>query len=509
MKRPKFLTPEEAVELIPDGANVAVGGFVGSGHPEALTCALEQRFLKTQSPRGLTVIYAAGQGDGATRGLNHLGYAGLVRRVIGGHWNLAPRLGKLAVANEIEAYNFPQGVICKLFREIASGNPGLLSKIGMGTFVDPRISGGRLNARTTEDLVEVVRIGGEEMLFFHSLPIDVGLVRGTYSDSMGNISMEREPIIGEGLSIAQAARNHCGVVIAQVEEIVADEQRDPKSIRLPGILVDAVVVAPRGQHSQTFACEFNAEFVQPGSLLHVGQDELKSGPRRWIAARCLDELRDGDVVNLGIGIAEGVAQLAYEKKMLDRVVLTVEAGAIGGVPAGGLSFGCARYPMSIIDQPSMFDFYDGGGLDVAFLSMAECDAEGNVNVSKYGGRIPGSGGFINIAQTAKRVVFVGTFLAGDSDIAFHDGRLQIHKEGRARKFVPRVEQITFSARQARDSRREVLYVTERAVFRMVEDGLELIEIAPGIDLQRDIMAHMGFVPRVSNSLRQMPEGMFL
>lgn len=508
MRKPRFLSAAEAVEQIPDHATIATGGFVGSGHAEAVTAALGRRFVAQGKPEHLTLVYAAGQGDGRHRGLNHLGHKGLLKRVIGGHWNLVPKIGALASANEIEAYNFPQGAICKLFREIASGNPGLATRIGLGSFVDPRLSGGRLNAITQEPLVEVITLGGVEMLFFKSLPIDVAILRGTASDSYGNISMENEPVIGETLSIAQAARNSGGMVIVQVERMVADYSRDPKSIRIPGIFVDTVVVAPGEEHPQTYANPFHAPYIEQGPLDRIDMAHLEDGPRRWIAARCLEELREGDVVNLGIGIAEGVARLAWERQLLDTVVLTVEGGAIGGVPEGGMSFGAASYPMAIIDQPSMFDFYDGRGLDVAFLSMAECDRLGNVNVSKYGGRIPGSGGFINIAQTARRVVFTGTFTAGGFEAAFDQGMLRICQEGQCRKFVHDVEQITFSSQLALAEKRPVLYVTERAVFRLTPEGLELTEIAPGIDLDRDVLALMDFRPLVSENLKTMASSAF-
>lgn len=508
MRRPRFLSAAEAVALIPDAATIGSSGFVGSGHPETLSRALEERFLATGTPRGLTLIYAAGQGDGGNRGLNHLGHEGLVRRVIGGHWNLVPRLGALATANRIEAYNLPQGVISRLFREVATGNPGVISRIGLDTFVDPRLGGGRMNARTTADIVEVITLGGVETLFYCSHPIHVALLRGTSSDSFGNISFENEAITGEVLSIAQAARNSGGVVLMQVERIVADHSRDPKSIRVPGIFVDAVVLAAAGEHPQTYATAFDPAFVRQGPLESLTLPPIEPGPRRWIAARCLEEIRDGDVVNLGIGMAEGIAQVAFERGMLDRFTLTVEAGAIGGVPAGGLSFGTSSLPQAIIDQPNMFDFYDGGGLDVAFLSMAECDRMGNVNVSRYGGRIPGSGGFINIAQSAKRLVFLGTFTAGGLEARFDGGRLILEREGASRKFVERVEQITFSPRRAIEQGREILYVTERAVFTLSAAGLELIEIAPGVDPERDLFPQMGFRPAISPVLRPMSATVF-
>jgi propionate CoA-transferase len=490
--KPAVLSADDAVQLIPDGATVASAGFVGCAHPEALTAAIERRFLAEQHPCDLTLIYAAGQGDGKARGLNHFAHEGLVRRVIGGHWNLAPGLGRLAVEGKIHAYNFPQGVISRLFREIAAGGPGVVTHIGWDSFVDPRHDGGRLNTSTPEDLVELVTLRGETWLLYHSLPIHVGLVRGTTADERGNISMEDEVMTGEALAIAQAARNSGGKVIAQVARISHGEVRDPKSIRIPGIFVDAIVVAAPGQHMQTFAEVFNASYVQQAPAVPVPAFTF-THPKLAIARRAYTEIQDGDVINLGIGLPEGVAQVAGGEGRLDRFTLTVEAGAIGGLPAGGLSFGASSSPQAILDQPSMFDFYDGGGLDIAFLSMAECDELGNVNVSRFGGRVAGAGGFIDISQTARRVVFLGTFLAGDGQ----------------RKFVKRVEHVTFSGIRAVGAGQKVLYVTERGVFRLTQNGLELIEIAPGLDAERDLLADMDFKPVIAKRLAVMPAACFI
>jgi propionate CoA-transferase len=487
---------------------VATGGFVGCGHPEWLSLELERRFLREGHPRDLSVVYAAGQGDGKTRGLNHLAHKGLVRRVIGGHWNLAPAMGRLAVDNLIEAYNFPQGAICHLFRSIAAGVPGYICDVGLGTFVDPRLGGGRLNARTTEDLVELVSFDGREWMRYKPFRIDVALLRGTSCDSFGNIGFEREAVIGDALSIAQAAKAGKGKVIVQVERQVDDYSRDPKSIHIPGILVDAVVLAPPEYHQQTFAEDFNPQYVETGSIEAANLQAAANGPKLFIARRALQSLRAGDVVNLGIGLPEAVAQVARQQGRLDEFTLTLESGPVGGIPAGGLSFGASALPMAIIDQPSMFDFYNGGGLDVAVLSMAECDRHGNVNVSRFGGRLAGAGGFIDISQSTKRLVFVGTFTAGGLDVVFKDGQLSIVKEGAVHKLVDEVEQVTFNGARACAMGQQVLYITERCVFELVQGGLELIEIAPGVDVKEHVLAQMGFNPIIRESPRVMPPDLF-
>ncbi len=505
----KVITASEAIALISDGDVMCTTGFVQSCVPEALHAALEKRFCETASPKGLTLIMCAGAGDSKGLGTGRLHHEGLLSRVIAANFGRMPKVAQAAQENKITGYNLPQGVISKLYRSCASGSPGLFTKVGLHTYVDPRLGGGKVNTATTEDIVKLVEVEGQEWLFYKATKIDVALIRATSADPSGNLSMEKECLTLDVLAQAMAAHNNGGVVIAQVERIVEQGSIKPKDVKVPGILVDCVVVAPSAEmHRMNYGVMYDAGLAGEIRVPVDAMPRMELDERKVIARRAAFELPLNGVINLGVGAPDGVASVANEEKVTPYIVMTTEAGAIGGVLAGGSSFGASANAHSIIDQNEMFDFYHGGGLDLTCLGMAECDQFGNVNTSRFGGRLNGCGGFIDISQNSRAVVFAGTFTVGGLQVSLAYGKMTIVKEGRSRKFVNNVEQVTFSGKYAASRSQPVIYVTERCVFQLTPGGLELIEVAPGIDIEKHILAQMDFKP-IINKPQPMDRRIFI
>lgn len=511
MKKVKIITAEEAALLVEDGMTISTGGFVSSACPEALSKALEKRYVETGSPKDLTLFFAAGQGHRDGTGGDHYAHEGLVKRVVGGHWDRAALLGEMALDNKIEAYNLPQGVITHMYRDIAAHNLGTITHVGLYTFVDPRNGGGKLNQKTIdegEDLVKVIEIEGEERLFYKCFPVDIVFVRASFVDEFGNCTVHREIGPLDVTAMAQACKNSGGKVIVQAEKLVQAGSLDPKLVKIPGIYVDAVVIGSPEDNEQSLGAPYNGALT---GEYRIPVDSIEPAPlnaRKIVARRAAMELTQDAVVNLGTGVPEVVGNVAAEEGIGDYMTLTVEAGAIAGVPAGGTQFGASANPMAILDHNVQFDFYQGGGLDIAFLGLAETAFNGDLNVSKFGRRLAGAGGFIDITQNAKKVCFCGTFTAKGFKADCKDGKLHIIEEGKKKKFVKEIEHITFSGKYAVKVKQPVLYITERAVFELREEGLTLIEIAPGADLEKDILAQMEYKPVIADDLKEMDPRIF-
>lgn len=503
----RIITAAQAAALLKDGDGVIVGGSAGMGAAQSILEAIEKRYLAETQPRDLTVIHTTGVGAVTGKGLNHLAHRGLVKRVIGGNYGLQlPFMKELIVTDAVEAYNLPQGVLCQMYRAMAAKQPGVITHVGLHTYIDPRQEGGKMNRAAVEDLVELVTLAGREWLFYKALSANVALIRGTTADEDGNVSWEHEATTLEALSIAQAVHNAGGTVICQVKRLAQRGSLNPHLVKVPGFLVDYFVHDP--EQWQNYATPYDPS--RSGET-RVPLATIAPGPlneRRVIARRAAMELFPGAVINLGVGVSALIPSVLAEEGLERLAILTVEAGVIGGVPGEGLHFGSAVNPSAIIDQPYQFDFYDGGGLDLAFVSFAEIDARGNVNVTKFGGRNDGAGGFIDITQNAKRIVFSGTLMGGGLKVSIADGRLRIDQEGTVSKLVPKVNQISYNGALGQERGQETSFVTERAVFRMTKDGLMLTEIAPGMRLREDVLDRLGFAPKVSPALREMDARIF-
>ncbi len=505
----KIISAKRSAELIKDGATIAWTTAGLCGFAEEVASAIERRFLETGHPRGITLTHSCGCGDHKTRGMNHFGHEGLVKKIIAGHIGEAPKLGKLVAENKVECHLLPQGVITHQWRQMAGKKIGVITKVGLGTYVDPRLEGGKISEITKDDLVEVIEIGGEEYLYYKTWPVDVAVIRGTTADENGNMTMGKEAVFLEALSLATAVKNNGGIVIAQVEYIAKPGTLHPKRVKVPGVLVDYIVVAKPENHMQTKKTYYDPAFSGDNKMPLGFKEPLPLDERKIIARRAAMELKPNITLNLGIGMPDGVGAVAAEEGVTEMLTMTTELGNFGGMPAGGLDFPASYNPECTIDHPYMFDFYDGGGLDLCILGLAQTDKLGNLNVSKFGNNVVGPGGFINISSAAKKVVFVGTMTAGGTEYEVKDGTIKILKEGKVKKFVNKVEQITFSGSQAYKEGKTIFYVTERAVFTLEGGEMTIIEIAPGLDLEKDVIAAMEFKPKISEKFKVMNSEIFV
>lgn len=506
----KVITSSQAATMIEDGKTLCSQGMGGNDVAEELMLELEKRFLKTGKPQHLSWIHSSGQGDKGDRGLNHMAHEGLLDWIIGGHFGPATKIQNLIAENKIQAYNLPQGVISHMFRDIAANRP-TITRIGLETFVDPRIEGGKLNEMTTENIVELMELDGTEYLRYrHVKKPDYAFLRGTYADEKGNISLEEEPCYLESLQAAQAVKNNGGIVFVQVKKVVPYDSLDMRKVRIPGTLVDYVVpVSDIHNHMMTFDEQFNPAYCgNCREVLAHKSGKMGIDAKKIVSRRAAMELIPNSVINLGIGVPEGVGKVAEEEGLRNELTLSIESGPVGGVPVSGIGFGSSLNPDCILFQSTQFDSYDGGGLDLAYLGLAEADRFGNVNVSKFGPKVAGAGGFINITQATKNVIFCGTMTANGLKVIVEDGKLHILQEGKVKKLVQDVQQITFSGKYANRTGQNVLYITERAVFKLTAAGMTLIEIAPGVDLQKDVLDQMEFAPKISKDLKLMDEHIF-
>ena len=509
MKKVNVITAAQAAEMIKDNATVALGGFVAGGIPEAIHEAVEARFLEVGAPRDLTLVWIAGCGTRNHTNADHYAHEGMVKKVIGGHFNFLPEISQMVIDNKIQGYNVPQGALAFMMRDSAAHKIGTLTPTGLGSFADPRNGGGRLNDITTEDIVKVIEIDGQEQLYYPRLGLDVALIRGTYADELGNITFEKEMAPLDSTAMAMAVHNNGGKVIIQVEKVVKFGSIDPKMVKIPGIYVDAVVVCPAEdpRSAQIIGGHYDPAYAGNVQVSVAGLEPKPLDAKKIIGRRAAMELSKNVVVNLGVGVPEYVSAVASEEGIEEEMTLTVECGPIGGVPGGGNRFGGTLNAHAYVDESYQFDFYDGGGLDVCYLGLGEADVEGNVNVSRLGTKLTGCGGFMSIAGNSKKIIFCGTFTNG-LKIKTGDGKLTITEEGKKHKFIQRVGEITFAGKVAAKNHKDVTYVTERCVFRLQEDGLHLVEVAPGIDIETQILGEMDFAPIVDENVKLMDERIF-
>lgn len=507
----KVVTMDQAVAMIKPGSFVITSGFLTAGTPDAIMKAVGDSFDATGTPNNLTIMYGAGQGNKKGGQQERWAKEGLVKCWIAGHYGFSPKVIEMILNNQCEAYNLPQGVIIEMYRAMGQNRKGYITNVGLKTFVDPRLQGGKLNSRTTEDIVKVIEVEGEEQLYYKLPKADISLIRVTTADTNGNCTIEDEILPMDILSAAMAAKGCGGKVIVQAKQIVKADTIPSRQVAVPGIFVDAIVVADNQEETHRQCADY---FVNPAlsGACKIPTDAVAAEPfgtKKFIGRRGAMECVPSAVVNLGVGVPEKVATIAAEEGFADELILTTESGMIGGVPSGGGSFGAGVNGWAELPEVSQFDMYDGGGLDVTYLGLAEADAEGNINVSKFGTNVAGCGGFINISQNTQNCIFMGTFTAGGLKTAVEDGKLVIVQEGKKKKFIKHVEQVTFSGEYAREKGQNVKFITERCVLELLKEGLTVTEIAPGIDLQTQVLDQMEFTPLVSENLKLMDARIFV
>lgn len=507
-----FITAKEAAGLVQDGMTVCPIGMTLVSSSESVLKALEASFLETGHPSNLTLLHSCGQSD-RKNGIQHFAHEGMVTRIIGSHWGLQPRWMDMIAKDQVEAYCLPQGQIAQLYRSMACGLPGKMSKVGIGTFIDPRLEGGKMNSRTKklDDIVEIMDFHGQEYLFYKQLPIDICLIRGTECDEMGNLTTTEEAMKLEVLPGVMAAKRFGGKVIAQVKRVVETGTLNPKNVTVPGVFIDGIVICenPDVDHRQTSSWVFDPSYCGMARVPQNAIQPLPMSVRKFIGRRATQEVYPGCVVNLGTGIPNDViGNISNEEGLNEHIMITVESGIYGGVQAGGIDFGIGQNLSAMIGHHEQMDYYNGAGVDVTFMGFGELDGQGNVNATKMGSRCTGCGGFIDITQNAKKVVFCGTFTASGCEFGFEDHKLTIIKEGKIRKMVSQVSQYSFNGKISREKGQEVYIITERAVFMLVPEGVMLIEIAPGIDLKTQVVDLMDFEPIIPKDLKLMDETLF-
>lgn len=513
MIKANFISANEAAQMIGDASTVCTVAMTLVSASESILKAVERRFIDEGHPKEITLVHSCGQSD-RKDGIQHLAHIGLVKKIIGSHWGLQPKWMELISENKVEAYCLPQGQMTHLYRAMACGLPGKMSKVGLGTFIDPRLEGGKMNDRTKElpDIVDILKYENEEYMFYKQIPLDTVIIRGTECDEMGNLTTTEEAMKLEVLPAVLAAKRYGGKVIAQVKRVVANGSINPKEVTVPGVFIDAVVVCenPDIDHRQTSSWVYDPSYcgqarVPLGSIVPPEFNE-----RKFIARRGTLELEKGDVVNLGTGIPNDmVGKVCNEEGVSDDIMITVESGIYGGVQAGGIDFGIGQNLVAMIGHHEQMDYYNGAGVDITYMGLGELDQYGNVNSTKMGTRCTGAGGFIDITQNSKKVVFCGTFSARGARYDYANGKLNIITEGSIGKMVDQVAQVSFNGEMARAKGQKVVIVTERCVFELVKAGVMLTEIAPGIDLQTQILDKMGFKPIISENLKIMDPDLFI